>query len=474
MSIDEAASGERVQSAMPIASDARESRSGPRPLNLSRWFALVGLLSIAGISAVAGYLLSIFVTDRMVRQEGELTMEMVQNLVLVEKPFLNMFAESEPARREDAAEAIEHIASIPGVLRANVYDRSRRILWSSDQELIGQLFGVNDELDDALRGELVAHGQRHDGGAHDKAEHRDLAQPANFFVEIYLPVRDRQSGAVVGAIEVYKNPVALFNALQHLYRYIAVGAALSGLFLYAALFWLVRRADLLIREQQRRLLDAETLAVIGEMSSAVAHGIRNPLASIRSSAELMLLTEDSTTAEAAADIVAESDRLEAWVRELLSYSRPLNEKLTAVELEPLVRRCIDEFARELQRRDIDVELRLPDVLPAVRGDPLLLGQVMHSVVANAIEAIGNGGRLEVACDVERGGRQVLLVVRDNGPGMPPNLLQRAGKPFFTTKPRGLGVGLALARRIVERFGGALAIESSPGDGTTVKVVMAAA
>jgi len=443
-------------------------RPGPgAPFDLSRWFGIVALLSITSISAAAGYLLSGFVTDRMLHQEGQLTMEFVQSVVLAEKSLLAYFADPTEADSVQLEAALEHISRMPDVLRANVYDHGRTIIWSSDRLLIGQRFAANDELDEALAGKLVVHGKAHDGSA--KLEHQRLARRANLFAEIYVPVRDESGERVIGAIEFYKNPQGLFDALQSLRSYIAVGAALAGGFLYLTLFGLVRRAHLLIREQQRRLVDSETLAVVGEMSSAVAHGIRNPLASIRSSAELVLETDPETGREAAADIIAESDRLEAWIRELLSYSRPLDQKAAAVSLAPLIGRTLDEFDRELQRRHITAALRLPDDLPAVRGDPLLLGQVLHSLVANAIEAMQQDGRLEIACEVPLTRRQVMLSIRDNGPGMNAQLLERVGKPFFTTKAKGLGVGLALARRVVERFGGSLEIESAPGKGTVVRV-----
>lgn len=442
------------------------------PFNLSRWFALAGLVSIASISGVAGYLISAFVTDRMVRQEGQLTMEFVENLVIVEKQrFVAPFSGGGRPVPADVEEAFVHLARLPGVLRANAYDRERRIVWSSDRELVGRRFDANDELDRALAGELVVHPKAYDATADRKAEHLHLARRANFFVEIYLPVRDESGERVMGAIEFYKNPVALFNALQNLRAYIAVGAALAGVFLYLALFGLVRRADLVMREQQRRLVDSETLAAVGEMGSAVAHGIRNPLASIRSSAELILVTDEQTGREAATDIIAESDRLGAWVRQLLSYARPLDAQTDKVALTPLLEQIAEEFGRELARRGIDVALKLPAELPRVRADALLLGQVVNGLVANAVEAMERDGHLEIACESARGGREVLLSVRDDGPGMTNEQLRRAGKPFYTTKAKGLGVGLALARRIVERFGGSLVIDSEPGKGTTVRIAL---
>ena len=177
---------------------------------------------------------------------------------------------------------------------------------------------------------------------------------------------------------------------------------------------------------------------------------------------------------ASADIVAQSDRLENWVGELLAYTRPLNEAVTAVPLPPLVARCLESLERDLERREIRSRTELAADLPAVRGNPLLLGQVLSSVLANAVEALDRDGQITVRGEWARGESRVTLSVEDSGPGMSNAQLARAGKPFHTTKPRGLGVGLALARRVLERYGGRLEIDSTPGRGTTVRLHMQSA
>lgn len=442
--------------------------------NLSRWFAVVALVSITILSVATGALLNRFITQRLLWQEAVLTKEFVQSLVQVEKPLQSYFAD--PSRDLDAEieTAFAQIAGLPDMLRANVYDPNRRIIWSSDRQLIGRAFGPNDELDSALAGHVVTHSADPARPESGKAEHQDLKHPEPVFVEIYVPVLDARGEHVQAVIEFYKNPKALVTALAQLRLYIALGAGASGVLLFVALFGLVRRADLTIRSQQRQLVDNETLAVIGEMSAAVAHGIRNPLASIRSSAELIQDGDLALAHDAAADIVAQSDRLEAWVRELLAYTRPLDEAIAPVPLRPLVARCLEEFEREMQRRNIRSHTALAVDLPAVRGDALLLGQVLSSLLANAIEALDREGQITVRGDWVRGQAQVTLSVEDSGPGMTSKQLKRAGKPFHTTKPRGLGVGLALARRVIERFGGSLEIDSGPGRGTIVRLHMQAA
>src|SRR5262249_22161991 len=246
------------------------------PFNLSRWFAAVGLVSIASISVVTGWLLSDFLTDRMLAQEARLPEEVIDSVVDVEQAA--GYFTGDASEDGHYGDFVAHITALPDVLRANLYSRERRVIWSSDPALIGRQFSDNDELEDALAGKVVAH-----GGERAKQEHEAL-DAHRYFFEIYTPVRAPRSGEVVGVVELYKTPRALFEAIAAGKRAIWVGAALAGLFLYATLFWLVRRADNTIRAQRERLVQSETFAVVGEMSSAVAHGIRNPLASIRSSA----------------------------------------------------------------------------------------------------------------------------------------------------------------------------------------------
>jgi two-component system sensor histidine kinase HydH len=446
----------------------------PHPLNLTRWFGLLALVTIGAITICSVWLISWFVSQRMLQQEGALTREFVQSLMLVETPLQDFFRDASQPVPPEIEDSFRHIAGMPDVLRANLYDRSKRVIWSSDRTLVGREFGSNDELDKALSGAVVVESKTEAQRLQGKAEYESLRQPDDLFVEIYVPVLDVGTGGVIGAIEFYKNPRGLTQMLAQLRSYITIGGAVFGSVLFLALFGLVRRADLTIRAQQRQLVNSETLAAIGEMSTAVAHGIRNPLASIRSSAELIPGSQPQRIQEAAEDIVAQSDRLEAWVRELLSYTRPLNEPSTRVAVGPLVEQCVRDYARELKSRGIQIDAATSPHLPPVRGNPLLLGQVLRSLLANAIEAMSPGGRIAVHSTLAHTNGQITLSVRDSGPGMTPEQLARVGKPFYTTKPRGLGVGLSLARRIIERSGGRMDIESTPGQGTVVTLHLAIA
>jgi len=434
------------------------------PFNLSRWFAAVALVSIASISVVSGWLLSAFLTERMLAQEARLTEEVIDSVVDVEQAA--GYFTGAVARDGEYKEFVAHITALPDVLRANLYSNERRVIWSSDPDLIGRQFSDNDELEDALAGKVVAH-----GGERAKKEHEAL-DAHRYFFEIYTPVRASGSDQVVGVVELYKTPYALFEAIAVGKRAIWMGAALAGLFLYATLFWLVRRADETIRGQRERLVQSETFAAVGEMSSAVAHGIRNPLAAIRSSAELALDSRPADWRDEARDIVEQVDRLESWVRRLLSYSQPLGDKAEPIQVGSLVQASLAGFERELERRHIRTTVEIDAPLPAVRADALMLEHVFKSLIANAMEAIERDGSIGVAVQREREGG-LRVSVRDSGPGMTPKEIQGAFKPFHTSKPKGIGIGLPLAQRIVQRFGGSIALASTPGTGTTVDVLLPA-
>jgi signal transduction histidine kinase len=434
----------------------------------------VAFTAIAAIAAASVWLLSWFITERMLWQEGALTRDFVHSLMLVEKPLHNYLRNPDQAPPLPVLNAFEHIGRMPDVVRANVYGRDRNIIWSSDQALIGRNFGVNDDLDAALSGTIVVEKKSDIQREHGKAEYERLQPAEDLFMELYMPVLDVETGKVIAAIEFYKNPRALMGVLAQLRNYIAFGAVVFGLLLFLALFWLVRRADLTMQSQEHQLVEKETFAVVGEMSSVVAHGIRNPLAAIRSSAELILESPGHSATDAALDIVAQADRLGSWVRELLAYTRPADETPQPVALEPLVRTCLKEFSRDCERRHIGASAHLAEHLPDVQGDSLAVGQVLRSVLANALDAVPEGGRIVVRATSDLGGRGVTLTVEDNGPGLTQDQRERVGKPFFTTKPHGMGLGLALARRVIERAGGSFRIDSEPGRGTMVSIMLRAA
>ncbi|MCI4428206.1 MAG: two-component sensor histidine kinase [Burkholderiales bacterium] len=438
------------------------SAFGDSRFALTRWFAAVGALAIGVFSLAMGWLLSSFLEARMLERDAAISRDFVQSIANIQQ-VVGFFRDPNGAPAPSVTEFFAHVAAMPDVLRANVYAPDRRVLWSSRPELIGKTFPANDELDEALKGRVVVN-REVDEQPDTKAEHQGLASPGNQFVENYLPVFDDKSHGLIGVIEVYRQPVALFAAIASGQRLVWLSSAGGGAFLFFALVWFVRRTERALQEQQRRLVDAETLAIVGEISAAVAHSIRNPLASIRTSAELQLEIggDDSGVFR---EVVRNIDRIEHLVRTLLTYAADPSDHQASADIGAVLRDAAERFAPDLRTGGRGLELNVANDLGTIGADPVLLAQVFNSLIANAVEAIAAGGHVRVSA--RREGAQALIEVADSGAGIPAEQLQDIFKPFYTTKPRGLGLGLPLARRIVQRLGGQMQIESLPGRGTTV-------
>ncbi len=443
--------------------------SGRGSFNLTRWFSLLSLVCIGTVSVLSSILLSRFLTDNLLERDASILMDVVQSIAEVQDTSAYFLGNSTGGRDRGLEEFFVHVARLPDVLRANIYARNQQVIWSSDRALIGKYLGPNHELEEALAGKVAVESGVIGTNGDSKPEHLLLRSAEPRFVENYLPVRAAGGGPVIGVVEVYRVPVALFQTIAHGLRLIWMIALGGGVFLYLTLFWIVRRADRVIEEQSRRLLESEMLAVIGEMTGAITHGIRNPLASIRTSAELCQDDAAPYVREAARDITAEVDRLSEWVRQLLTYSAQEPTRLEAVYLAPVLQASLAGFEREMQRRGVRLNADVAAALPAVRGERVRLSHAFNSLLSNALEAMPDGGLLEVAARISPNARAVQVRFRDNGIGIPRDQLPRVFAPFFTSKRKGLGLGLPLVKRIVTRFGGSVSITSESGQGSEVVV-----
>jgi signal transduction histidine kinase len=457
-----------------------------KPFNLIRWFGVMSFVTITLVSVALALIVSHFLTKEILDRDALLTAQFVQSLTESEGMHLGLGVEATVGEMLDEsfdngrlglaadrlatarAEFLQHFYNLPDVLLANVFNKDRRVVWSTNPVLIGRVLQHNEDLDEAFRKRTIV-ARTHNDARHDRDEQIFVGEPEKFFIENYIPLFDSK-GDVATVVEVYKEPKSLSDSIRR--GYVLVWACtVSGAFVsYLALFWIIRRASALIEHQKQRLVESETLAVIGEMSSAVAHSIRNPLASIRSSAELGLEADDpQSVGKNLRDIVSQADRIGRWIRDLLVFSRPLSSETEPVMLDKLIRECLVSHDAQVRRGGIEVDLSgLPGGLAPVHGNRALMGQVFNSVISNAIEAMPAGGLLRISAE-PTSSREIAVVVADTGAGMSPAQLEHLFKPFYTTKRSGLGLGLALVKRIMERFGGSVRVASREKEGTQVRL-----
>lgn len=213
---------------------------------------------------------------------------------------------------------------------------------------------------------------------------------------------------------------------------------------------------------ERRLRETEKLAAVGNLAAGLAHEIGAPLHVIRGRAEMVLQKGPISDAERRnlGIIIQQIDRITVIVRNLLSYARRREPKIEDLNLAAVVGGAAELLENEFAKSDIAFEWHGPETLP-VSGDRDQLHQVFVNLFLNAVHALDAASarrRIIVEATFDRARAQIVIEVRDSGPGIPADALPRIFDPYFTTKPggQGTGLGLAVAHSIVEEHGGALA------------------
>ena len=223
-----------------------------------------------------------------------------------------------------------------------------------------------------------------------------------------------------------------------------------------------------LRERQElevRLAGAEKRAEIGHLASGLAHEIKNPLNALSLGLDVLRRrhrpSDEAAAAEYGARIEAlreEIDRLAILINNFLAYGRPLTLAFAPTDLAALVRHTLSDLAETAVQAHVTIEEDIPDAVPLLRADPNLLKSSIWNLVQNGIQAMErHGGLLRVSLSAESGieesGRRLVLSVEDGGPGIPEADLPRLFDPYFSNKEGGVGLGLAMVKRIVEEHGG---------------------
>jgi signal transduction histidine kinase len=224
-----------------------------------------------------------------------------------------------------------------------------------------------------------------------------------------------------------------------------------------------------LRESQERLLRSERFAAVGEAAAYVSHEIKNPLMVIGGLAHQVArrLEGQSELQEKLRLIREEVRRLEAFLGDLRDFTRPAQPAFTPVDLNQVIREVEQLLESEARKRGVEIVEDLDSRLPSVPADPNQMKQVLLNLMKNALEAMDGGGRLLLKSGAEE--REVWFSVTDTGVGMPPEVQAKIFNPFFTTKDKGTGLGLAVIHKIITDHHGSIQVESIPDRGSTFVV-----
>lgn len=300
---------------------------------------------------------------------------------------------------------------------------------------------------------------------------------------VYRPVKELTAGThrVADGDLNYRLPVHNHDELSELAAsFNKMTAELAGV--QAEIEERVRRKTAELDQAHRSLLSSEKMASIGKLAATVAHEVNNPLFGILTYARLTLKEVEKGPNGSRAEMVEqlriierESKRCGDIMRNLLTFARQAPSHRESNDLNTLIGRALVLVRHQAELLGIELRCRLANDLPPVSCDAGQIQQTVLVLMVNATEAMPHGGVLEVATEFDSVAGHVRIRVRDTGSGIPPEVLSQIFDPFFTTKEdqQRTGLGLAVARSIVEQHGGEIAVESTPGKGTEFVVALPA-
>lgn len=464
-------------------------------LALTRQFAILSLIVVGLITTALSLVISHYLRKDLLEREWGTTADFIRTEAfqrLAPSDFAAPWSKTAQGRFRIF---YEQTVMMPEIVRVKIYDATMAVVWSDEPRLIGQRFPDNPQLIGAVAGKIMVNletGKKKGENIYERGERQ--------LVEVYVPIVFPGDPRVVGVVETYKEPTQVFRNIRR-GQITIVGTALAGgTLLYLSLFWIVRRAARRIETQhqtlelqgrevaaanqelravQAQLVEAERMAAIGQVVAAVAHGIRNPLANIRASAQVALpdckeCARAPLGPKSLTNIITEVDRLEGRLKDLLQFVRPAERQSQPLDLNTILRAALQIMAGRIAKAPVKVDEQLAPALPVVMGDPMLIEQVFVNLIGNAIEACPGDGTITLTTGTKQdngGPPQVFVEVRDTGNGIPPDEISKIFDLFYTTKAQGTGLGLAIARKFTEAHGGTIAVRSRPGEGATFRVTL---
>jgi signal transduction histidine kinase len=296
----------------------------------------------------------------------------------------------------------------------------------------------------------------------------------DFSIRCFKAMEDYYSGKISGVLELRRDLTGEYKQIARM-QWMALAVAVgTGVFLSLVLRLVVARGESIINQKNEekaalneRLSLAERLAGLGRMAATVSHEIRNPVGVIRATAEFLTgrLKDTPELARLTSAMVDECERLSRIVTDFLDFARPKEPSFEPVVVEDLLEEIFVLLEIDMARAGVELINRLrPDPGPIWADGPLLHRGLVNLLV-NAIQAMSDGGLLTVATEVELPGEadgRLKVIIADTGPGLSEKALANLFKPFHTTKTKGTGLGLVLARNVVESHGGSLELRNVDG------------
>jgi two-component system sensor histidine kinase HydH len=469
-----------------MALDSSTVGKGGGPFRLLKYFIISGFVVIAVVTALLGAFLYSKSVETLVQGAENYAKLLAENLNynIYSGFYAPLKARNIPIdlRKWDQFGALDSLIKDftygLRIQRIKIIDRQRKIIYSTEYDLIGKIESKNPAVDEAMNGRDSTHIQQEKG---------DTQWYGKRLTETYFPLREVTGnywmlGTIYGVIQITQDVTDQYVTVQRsIMVVIVVAAGLMG-FLFIALTLIVRRGEriLMLRAKEQKTLEeqlqqSEKLASIGQMVATIAHEIRNPLGIIRSSAEVLVKKTNPDPARVqklSGIIVEEATRLSSILTDFLDFARPRSPLTQPIDVRDAISRVRNNLDQETAARGIEwKDHELNGSSPVVLGDQDLLYQAFLNIAMNAFEAMEPGGIFSTR--IKQEDSMVRIDFSDTGHGIKEADLQKIFTPFFTTHEMGTGLGLSVVHNIITAHHGEITVASDKGDGTVFSVLLPA-
>ena len=461
------------------------------PFELVKYFAIISLLLILIASFVLSWAIAGNAKGVLLQRSEAYSRLFADNLnrqvflqfVLPTVVRYGRIALSDQDQYERLDQIVRNITRGMRIESVTIFEpRQNRIAYSTIAELMGKRDMGGLEYQKALKGENTS--VQISGGSLFSL----LPGTAEIFctLKTYVPFRQENklgehTGEIMGVIEVVQDLSEDLHAIIELQGRVIIWSLMIMSLLFAILGLIVVRANRIMAKRteerlrlEEQLNEAQRLASLGKMVAAVSHELKNPLGIVRSTAEMLgnRIAKVAPGNEHLSNIIVEeTSRLDTIVREFLDFARPRETKMATGSLNQVAERVLRFMEPEFKQKSVVVRTRLDQELPEIFMDSEQIYQVLFNIVFNAVQAMPYGGDIIVATSEDQAAAAVILEISDTGVGIAPEKISQIFTPFYTDKNRGTGLGLTIAKNIVEKHGGTISASSKPSDGSTFRVVL---
>lgn len=455
-----------------------------KPFRLVKYFSLSSLILIFGGTIVLSVLNTHWIRSMQFTKSEDYALLLIENLnhqvfmqfilpVGLKYGKIELRHKDQFERMDSVVRSTLHSFKVDMV---NIYGIKDLIAYSYSKEVIGLENLGGSSFQKALKGEptskLVQTGS---------FWQLFLGVPKEIKIVTFAPLRAEKplspvAGPVLGVVEIVQD---LSNDYENIFRYqVMTLVTVSGvmLILFLIMIIVVKRGENIIqkRAQERlklkdQLSRAKHLSSLGEMVAGVSHEIRNPLGIISSSAELLKkkIALDDASNRIPDIIIEESGRLNNIITDFLNFAKPREPNRFSCRIEAVIAKNIDFLSSQIEGGGYIVKTQYDEKLPVVQADAEMLYQAFLNILINAMQAMPEGGTIDIVAKSDR--RSLWIAFEDRGSGVPKEAREKIWDPFFTTKDRGTGLGLGIVKNIIEAHEGQIRLENRSQGGTRVSI-----